>query len=174
MNMKQIIFIPLGKTFNFRLTENTCSRCKTGSCPLDYLSILDIEDFIYSGEYIRRGTPEYCVELAKKHINHSLNAANNIQIYYHTGCNHYDFNDGQHRTCVAARLMLKGIKIDLPVSLYKVKGKCLFCRYKERQLRYKDYLFQHIIQVNADSQSTNDNNNGGGFLYTFNKKDEMK
>lgn len=167
--MKIINFNPLGKTFNFRLTENTCARCKSGNCPLDLKTISEIENFIYVSDYIKRGSAEYCLDLGKKILNQSLCAISKIQIYYYKDCNHYHFNDGQHRTCVVAHLMRKNVNIDLPVKYYEVKAKCPYCRNKEKNLKIKNHFGQYIRQL----ESVNQEIEGNGFLYSFKGKDEL-
>ncbi len=167
--MKVINFNPLGKTFNFRLTENTCSRCKLGECPLDLKSVPEIEKFEYNGDYIKRGSAEYCLDLGKKILNHTLNTVSKIQVYYYKDCNHYDFNDGQHRTCVVARLMQKNIKLELPVKYYEAKGECPYCKNKEKSLNFNNNFGQYIRHLERTNQDMEDN----GFLYTFNGKDEI-
>ena len=166
--MKIINFNPLGKTFNFRLTENTCNRCKSGNCPLDLKPICDIENFTYVGDYIKRGSAEYCFDLGKKILNQSLHAITQIQVYYYKDCNHYDFNDGQHRTCVAAHLMQKNVNIELPVKYYEVKSKCPYCKNKENHLKINNRSGQYIRKL----ESVNQEIEGNGFLYTFKEKDE--
>ncbi|MDE6691493.1 MAG: hypothetical protein K2K04_05920 [Clostridia bacterium] len=167
--MKVINFNPLGKTFSFRLTENTCSRCKVGSCPLDLKSVSEIKNFEYDGDYIQRGSAEYCLDLGKKILNQSLHAITQIQVYYYKNCNHYDFNDGQHRTCVTAHLMQKNVNIELPVKYYEIKGKCPYCKNKE----------EHSFQINISGQfirrlcDEEQENEDCGFLYAFEEKDEL-
>lgn len=167
--MKVINFNPLGKTFNFRLTDNTCSRCKAGICPLNLKSICEIENFTCVSDYIKRGSAEYCFDLGKKILNHSLHAITQIQVYYYKDCNHYDFNDGQHRACVTAHLMQKNIDIELPVKYYEVKGKCPYCKNKEKRLNFNNHFEQYIRQLERANQVIE----GNGFLYTFNEKGEL-
>ena len=166
--MKVINFNPLGKTFNFRLTENTCNRCKVGTCPLDLKSVSEIENFENNGDYIKRGSAEYCLDLGKKILNQTLNAVSKIQVYYYKDCNHYDFNDGQHRTCVVARLMQKNITVELPVKYYEAKGKCPYFRHKEKHITINNHFGQYIRLFDSTNQNTESNS----FLYTFKAKDE--
>lgn len=167
--MKIINFNPLGKTFNFRLTEDTCSRCKSGTCPLDLMSVSEIENFEYNGDYLQRGSAEYCLDLGKKILNQSLNAICKIQVYHYKDCNHYDFNDGQHRTCVVAHLMQKNINIELPVKYYEVKGNCSYCKNKVKHLNINNYFGEFAKLFDSTLQNTEHN----GFLYTFKEKDEL-
>lgn len=124
------LFNPLNKTFNFQLTENTCFRCKTNKCPLENMSTDDILNIDICNETIRRNEPLYCLDMAKKLLTNTLNATIPVKISHYKGCNHYSFEDGQHRTCTIAHLKQNGIYCDLQVYLYERKGFCRYCSHK--------------------------------------------
>ena len=139
--MKSNNFSPSDKTFCFNLTENTCHRCKTQICPLDCAKLSEIANFTFSGECVRRNSSEYCMDLAKKMMQNSLVTTRKIKIYHYGSCNHYGFDDGQHRTCVAAHLIKRGIDIKLNIEFYKSSRKCPYCKAHEIRGKEENAFF---------------------------------
>jgi len=138
-------FNPRGKTFHFCLDEYSCYRCKTGSCSLDNISLEDLKNISPSDHAHRENSVEYCRGMAKLFLDHKFTSP--ATIFLNMKCGHYDFDDGQHRTCVAARILQKGGQILLNVDLAEQDCVCRDClmkahfREQENTLTPIDKLF---------------------------------
>ncbi|MTI83427.1 MAG: hypothetical protein FH756_05850 [Firmicutes bacterium] len=96
-------FSPKGKAFSFHFTKDTCYQVRTGKCPLE----INNQD-------------EYCAKLSTKI--YDTFEMDPVFIVRHR-CGHYDFSNGQHRTCIAGRLGLT-----IPVWIGEERSLCDSCR----------------------------------------------
>lgn len=107
--MKKIIN-PIKHKFVFELSDDECHKQLTGVCSLDK-PFVDAE----SGE----ASVSYCQNLYKNLIEQGQRFS--IELLEAT-CGHFEFNDGQHRTCIAQR---KGLK--LKAYIEKGDSPCEVC-----------------------------------------------
>lgn len=138
-------FNPRNKTFHFYLDKYSCYRCKTGVCSLDNISLQELKSLSYihiTGE----DKLEYCRGMAKMFIDNLFKTP--AEICLNTKCGHYDFSDGQHRTCVAARLLKMGAQVNLDANLYIQNTCCRDCNMKgyfhitENSFTFLDKIFK--------------------------------
>ena len=140
-------FYPLGKTYYFNFNDYSCHKCLTGKCPLDELTIEEIEKLPKpEGAYIKEQSWEYCANLARKLLTYEDSPT--IWMNFNKECGHYSFSDGQHRTCIIARLYQKGKKIKFQPFLSGNQCKCPQCdniEYYaeiEKNLKLRDKIFK--------------------------------
>lgn len=131
-------FNPKGKTFMFVLTENTCFKLRYGKCSLT-LSCLDkLKIFLYKimqpEEYTytkrKKWHPDYCPNLIKSL--YTLPRYTELIVITKFSCGHYGFNDGQHRTCIAAALQQK---VDVLIRDYDKQCPC--CLVQDNSFFFK-------------------------------------
>ena len=145
--MERTDFYPLNKTYYFNFNEHSCHKCATGKCPLDDLSIEEILAFEKPYKYyIEERAWEYCTNLAKNMLGYDYSSE--IWMNYNQECGHYSFSDGQHRTCIIARLYQKGNKVKFQPQLSYNHCKCPQCdsidyfSEKEKSLKLLDKIFR--------------------------------
>jgi hypothetical protein len=100
MGDELIIFSPKGKTFSFNFTKDTCGQLDLGKCS-DYCNTLSL-------------------------VMNDTFLTDTIVIVRHS-CGHYDFSNGQHRTCIAGHLGLT-----VQAEVYEVDELCDDC-YSDTQ-----------------------------------------
>lgn len=127
--MKKIID-PSKYTFVYRLSDGECHKELTGTCSLD--------------KKPGKGTggesdAAYCQSLYKSLIR-------NKQFYpiyiLKASCGHFEFSDGQHRTCIAQR---KGLKLEADIE--DIPEPCRICEPPRKREKGKDYDDVIIIDV---------------------------
>ncbi|KNY27687.1 hypothetical protein [Pseudobacteroides cellulosolvens] len=126
----ELDFSPKDKQFLYRLTDGTCFFLKTGKCSLD-LNRFDLfkhnllkkifRRWYRNADFTKKVHPLYCKNLSTKM--YELPKACDVITYYRHSCGHYDFCDGQHRTCIASKL---GIKIDVLID--DIDKSCDYCK----------------------------------------------
>ncbi|MEN6351400.1 MAG: hypothetical protein ABFD08_18665 [Syntrophomonas sp.] len=103
-------FNPQGKQFAFYFTIDTCYEKETGVCALDAFK----NDMNYSfREYCNKRNFNSCIRaylsLKENHIVYEYERY--IQLVENK-CGHFEFIDGQHRTCIALKMnMLLNVEI---------------------------------------------------------------
>lgn len=151
--MERVKINPLGKIYYFNFNEYSCYKCKTGICPLDKLSIDEIKNLQKVDNFcIKENSEEYCTDLARKIITFDAvidyDFTYSIWLYYNNECGHYSLGNGQHRTCIIARLYQKHADIKYIPHFISQGGKCLYCLnneyYKnlENSLNFFDKVFK--------------------------------
>lgn len=113
--------IPSEHIFVFRLSDGECHKELTGVCSLD-------KAFVHSENNGEEGIA-YCQNLYKSLV--ESGQFNRVTLVEAT-CGHFEFNDGQHRVCIAQR---KGLKIK--ADIFKVDFPCRNCeppKYDEAAL----------------------------------------
>ncbi|MEG6617462.1 hypothetical protein V6C27_13700 [Peptococcaceae bacterium 1198_IL3148] len=93
-------FSPEGKTFCFNFTKDTCDKIGHGICSVN----LEGSNCNYKASILYSTLERFPITIIKY------------------DCGHYEFSDGQHRTCIAGQLGLI-----IPIVLYKEKGVCSHC-----------------------------------------------
>lgn len=97
----------------YRLTKDTCYKRKTGKCSLDIPFFGERCQNLYA-DILENGVLRPVV-LGKNR------------------CGHYDFTDGQHRTCIAQMRDL-----EIPAEIVKESPyDCQHCSYKRASLIYR-------------------------------------
>lgn len=165
-------FDPIGKTFHFCLDKYTCFRCKTGICSLENISVEELENSSSCVHAFGESSIEYCRGMAKLFLDNEFTAP--ATIYLNTECGHYSFADGQHRTCVVARVLQKGRKVTLNAKVIEQNCFCRDClikaHYAERENSlkpvdkfFKTKKYRDIKQLEKDYEQHE-------FMYSFLKK----
>lgn len=131
-------FDPREKTFHFCLDKYTCHRCATGICSLENITLEEIEDAKSCVHAYGESSVEYCIGMAKMFLDNEFTAPANI--YLNTTCGHYSFADGQHRTCVVARLLKKGGRVTLNANITEQDCVCRDCLLKKHYAEQEDRL----------------------------------
>ena len=126
-------FNPLNKTFLFKFAKDNCFYRNSGYCIIDKYSYEEIDKYEVKCNLSIPGTPEYCLWFAKELLCGRVTKP--AWIHHFTECNHYVFDDGQHRTCVYARLLKKGFEVTLPVEYNEENKKCKYCDIIDRRSR---------------------------------------
>lgn len=167
--MKSQGFDPRGKTFHFRLDQYTCYRCDTGVCSLENISLDELKKSVSCVHAIGESSIEYCRGMAKLFLDDEFPAP--ARIHLNTQCEHYAFSDGQHRTCVVARMLQKGAEVVLNAEISEQDWICRDCLMKahfakiESSISTIDKLFKtkkyrHLKQSKKDYEKHE-------FIYTF-------
>lgn len=143
--MAVVNFDPRGKSFEFRLDQYTCYRCDSGECSLDDMSIEELQNSSNCVHIIDESSIKYCRGMAKLFIDGEFTAP--ASIYLNRDCGHYSISDGQHRTCVVARILKKGAAVTLKANLIEQDCICRDCLMREdfakreSQLTWFDKIF---------------------------------
>lgn len=174
--MERVKLNPLGKTYYFNFNEYSCYKCKTGLCPLDNMTLDEIRNLQATDKfYIDENSEEYCVDLARKMLIYDYSSG--VLLYHNTECGHYSLNDGQHRTCIIARLYQKGSNVNFEPYFTTQPCRCSYCVRKEHyinlenNLKFYDKLFKTKKYKEAiEYKKMNHNFNS---LYHFDSLKEM-
>lgn len=147
--MRKTIFNPNDVSIDYRFTESHCYKVTHGHCPMDDYN--DIYTAKFSNLHPRKNDYYYCLVMANKMLDNTLNPSIPVQLYFHKKCGHYDFNDGRHRTCITQRLHNLGISYVLSVYLYEPNDYCDKCRissmYNQKTQKRKSTIdFSDIMQ----------------------------
>jgi len=121
-------FDPMGKSFHFRLNEYSCYKCSTGICSLESISLDELKNSESCVGAIGESSIQYCRGMAKLFIDDEFTTPARIQL--NTQCGHYTFSDGQHRTCVVARILKKDAKVVLNAEVVEQDCLCRDCLMK--------------------------------------------
>lgn len=162
-------FDPRGKTFNFRLGQYTCYRCNTGVCSLEGISLEELKNSGSSVGNNRQSSIEYCRGMAKLFLDGEFTSP--ARIHLNTRCGHYEFSDGQHRTCVVARILQKGAKVVLNAEITEQDYQCRGCFMKahfkkeESSISKIDKIFKTKKYRNL--KQSKENYDKHEFVYTF-------
>lgn len=139
MDMDRVKFNLLGKTYYFNFNEYCCNRCKTGICPLDKLTLEEIRNLQEINKYcIKENSEEYCTDLARKILVYDYSPK--VWLIFNTECGHYSLSDGQHRTCIIARIYQKGGKVNFEPYFSTQASLCLHCLNKEHYIKLENNL----------------------------------
>ncbi len=126
-----LTFDPRGKTYCFHLGDRDCYRKNSGICSLDGFTLKQIRDLDLSSSSTSRAySREYCLGMAKMFLEGTFKAP--AAVRHNTVCEHYDFSDGQHRTCVATRLLRLGADIDYFAEVTQHDAICRYCSLNEK------------------------------------------
>ena len=142
--MDRVKLNPTGKTYYFNFNEYSCYKCKTGVCPLDALTLDEIKNLQKIDRYyIKEDSEEYCTDFARQILNFDNNEfydfSRTIWLYYNEQCGHYSV-EGQHRTCIIARIYKKGGKVKYEPHFSTQSGQCLHCLNKEHFIKLENSL----------------------------------
>lgn len=111
-----IVISPFEMTFLFEMGPGECHQKLTGACSLERRQPDRSHDIGDECDY------DVCPNLLKSMRKIGLHSMMQIDIIK-CRCGHYEFNDGQHRICIAQR---KGIKIEALVTT--VDNVCEMCQ----------------------------------------------
>lgn len=117
-------FNPKNKEFHFRLSSHSCYKCKYEICPLETLTLQDINEYKQTKSSPQESDEEYCIGMAKLLLQGNLKDKLYISKYF---CGHYSLSDGQHRICVACHLIDKNIDIKFMATVKEEPVKCYYC-----------------------------------------------
>lgn len=162
-------FDPRGKSFHFRLDQYTCYRCKKGVCSLENVSLYELKNSLSCVHVIGEGSIEYCRGMAKLFLDNEFSAP--ARIYLNRKCGHYSFSDGQHRTCVVARVLQKGAEVLLNAEITEQDCMCRDCLIKvdfakrENSISRFDKIFR--TKKYKDLKHAEKNYENHEFIYTF-------
>lgn len=101
-------FNPLKYIYLFKFSSDNCHFCNRGYCIIDKMSNNEMLDFKVESVISYHRECDYCLWLAKSFLANVVDRP--AWIYKSKICNHYVFDDGQHRTCVYSRLVKRGFK----------------------------------------------------------------
>ncbi len=164
-------FDPRGKSFHFCLDQYTCYRCKTGKCSLENISLDELKNSLSCVHVIDESSIEYCRGMAKLFLDNEFSAP--ASIYINSKCGHYSFSDGQHRTCVVARVLQKGADVVLNAEISEQDFICRECLIKadfakrENSMNKIDEFFK--TRKYRDLKQAEKNYEKHEFIYTFDK-----
>lgn len=148
--MDRVKLNPLGKTYYFN--EYCCYKCKTGICSLDKLTLDDIRNLQKVNKLcIRENSEEYCTDLARKILLYDYSPK--VLLNLNSQCGHYSLSDGQHRTCIIARICQKGGEVKYEPYFSTQTGQCLHCLNKEHYLKLENslnFLINYLEQKNIN------------------------
>lgn len=137
--MDRVKLNPLGKTYYFNFNEYSCYKCKTGTCPLDKLTLDEIRNLQEVDKFcIKENSEEYCTDLARKILVYDYSPK--VWLNLNTVCGHYSLSDGQHRTCIIARLYQKGGNVNFEPYFSTQPSQCLHCLNKEHYTKLENSL----------------------------------
>jgi hypothetical protein len=111
---------PASMTFVFRMGKGECHKVLTGTCSLDRTVPDRSQDIGDESDY------DFCPNLLKSMMDGSypLRLARKLPIdIVQSTCGHWEFSDGQHRTCIAMR---KNLTVEAEVSTDS-SGLCELC-----------------------------------------------
>jgi hypothetical protein len=133
---------PQNFSYAFCLGPLDCYKIKSGKCSLDltnedYESILEKEG---QRSYLN-GSVEYCRELAKHLVDtNSFTIDTGIRAFK-SKCGHVAFGDGQHRTCIARRLNIQCLILEVfKENNEYVCRPCYFDEVKRKKSKIKIFL----------------------------------
>lgn len=167
--MALVNFDPRGKSFEFRLDQYTCYRCSTGECSLENMSIKELQNSSDCVRAIGESSIEYCRGMAKLFLDGEFTAP--ARIYLNRKCGHYSVSDGQHRTCVVARILKKGAAVTLNAEIIEQDCICRGCLIRkdfserESQMTWFDRRFN--TRKYRDLWQDIKNYEEHEFIYTF-------
>ena len=142
--MDRVKLDPLVKTYYFKFDEYSCNKCKSGICPLDNLTLDEIRNLQkVDNSCMKENSAEYCTELARRILNFDndefYDFTRSIWLYYNEKCGHYTV-EGQHRTCIIARIYQKGGNVKYRPHFTTQYWQCLHCIYKEHYTKLENSL----------------------------------
>lgn len=91
----------------------------------------------------------YCREIAKSLIEENYFEDPSFQKHIYSirmlrgGCGHYEFTDGQHRTCIAKHLNINSMYVNVEDEL---EYECEACRWKKGEKSPLWYRFLHKLK----------------------------
>jgi len=118
-------FDPQGHEFKFHFTEDTCYEMKTGVCALEAFK----DDLNISfDKYCKKKNYNRCVRayLSLKADRVMYEGDRYNQLVKHK-CGHFEFGDGQHRTCVALKM---NMLINVEIYENENDDRCQICKNK--------------------------------------------
>ncbi|SFR78104.1 hypothetical protein [Anaeromicropila populeti] len=126
VGIEEVDFYPKEKIFYYNFTKDTCEKLRTGKCNIE--EIFQYKDDLE--EFEKRCDGFKCSNLALSLLKNGFvhHQGTGILIFKHS-CGHYSCNNGQHRTCLAA-------KLDIPVKaeLMELEDPCVACQYGHESL----------------------------------------
>lgn len=164
-------FNPLGKTYHFRLSEDSCYMRMNDKCSLEDIDISDIKK-IGNASHLAENSIYYCRGIASSILNKDL--IPEFEIYKNNQCGHYSLADGQHRFCVIARLKERGEEVSIDAEVINQNIKCYYCGLndkfvsQEKALTFFDKVFRKKIKKLNISQM---NHEKFHFIHTFKKNE---
>lgn len=162
-------FNPRNKKFHFKLSKYDCYKQKSGVCSLDNITIEELLKFDSKGSEYGESRIQYCRGMAKLFLENKFKAP--ADIYLNIKCGHYSCSGGQHRTCVVAHLLKKGVSVKLNVNLCENNSVCRYCLMQEEfTKRYKELsLLQKLMKTNNYKRLCEDKVNfqENEFIYEF-------
>lgn len=125
-------FNPLNKVYLYKFASDNCYFRDKGYCIIEMMSNDELLDYKVESLISFHRECNYCLWLAKCFLFNTINKP--AWIYRSNACNHYVFDDGQHRTCVYARLIKRGFNIKLPVEYFEFDSRCKYCCVVDEKL----------------------------------------
>lgn len=118
-------FKPRGKAFVFYLTKDTCDKIRTGKCRVE--EIAQYKDNLE--EFEKYSDDSKCTSLAYSMLKDGFHCNHGSRILLvKFQCGHYSFSNGQHRTCLAAKL-----DIAIPCEILENERICPACAYENSE-----------------------------------------
>ncbi|MCU4715766.1 hypothetical protein OCE25_26105 [Bacillus cereus] len=137
MNYELKTINPTKEIFSFRLDTYDCYELRSGICSL-YLSESEAASIHKQERITGESDVLYCRDLAKnlyqkKYFENIMfqNNAYSIRMH-HQDCGHFDFTDGQHRTCIAKHLNIQTLYANVESSDNAYVSSCDACRCKQK------------------------------------------
>ncbi|MFY0520557.1 hypothetical protein ACOMCU_22410 [Lysinibacillus sp. UGB7] len=145
VQQSNVIIDPTKESYSFRFSNHDCYKLATGRCTFE----LSDEEFGQekakcNSPYMYEASVTYCRELLEMmKVGGSLSATTSTGIRAEIKkCGHIQFNDGQHRSCIAKKNRLPELYFDKLDD--DVGSLCQSCRLEkveaQRQNRFLDML----------------------------------
>lgn len=138
-------------------------------CSLENTSIDELRSISNNFGSINRNSISYCQGIAKLFLDNKF--IDPVKIYMNRDCGHYSFSDGQHRTCVVARILRKGAIVTLKAEIHELNCICGKCSTKmnlaerESSITWFDRKFKTRKYTELKRDITLDDDHV--FIYTF-------
>ncbi|OHY73603.1 hypothetical protein [Priestia aryabhattai] len=122
--------------FSYNFTEADCYALKTGKCSLDLSKEEAQQINIKDNNTSEENKVMYCRDFANFLLNKNYYNNPNFQVDFPVNaqlrnCGHYEFVDGQHRTCIAKHLNLSSMYVSIVDLEYDFLECCGACHYKK-------------------------------------------
>ncbi|MGE6618480.1 hypothetical protein [Bacillus mycoides] len=155
---------PTKYIFSYYLNSYDCYELRSGKCSL-YLSESEAESIHEKDGITGESDVLYCRNLAKKlfQMNYFENINFQKEAYsirmHQRHCGHYEFTDGQHRTCIAKHLNLQTIYAKIEPMHSEDILVCSACRCKQKiqiENSKKKNKILRILKLNQKTKIPND------------------
>lgn len=88
--------IPTNSRLNYELTDGNCYAQKCGTCPLENITLEEIQNAQQPKDCVRKNDRLYCLLMAKAMLNGALQEYMSVSVYHFVKCGHFFIDDGRH------------------------------------------------------------------------------